>query len=467
VSWDELVAAALVGTDRRPVDPQPPPGLEAAFAGEDGLLAAAAAWTVARRAGAEAGPARAVEPAPVDERPLCPRDAGMRLGGLLEEGAGRLVEEWLELAEARGVRPPPEHVPALLEWASGVPERQPLVVGAAGPLGPWLSARAAHAPSGDEWQMAGGERWTFVPGAADPQRVWADGDRAARRVLLARLRATDPAAGRELLAGTLAEESADDRAAFLQALETGLSDDDEPLLEAALDDRRQTVRAAAAELLARLPRSRFAARMAERAAPLLTPDRRTLRVQLPDEPDSAARRDALPASRRRADVLAQILSRAPLGTWTERFGRSPEKILALDVADDYEPLVHGAFAIAAQQQRDPAWARALWRRQPAAGLLDVLPKAEREELALERDELEDIVASFPRPWGPELSRAVVARLGRLVKEKRTYAIAPDLAYGLDPTVLAPLEALREEGGARIDRLCHILATRAAMLGELS
>jgi hypothetical protein len=326
------------------------------------------------------------------------------------------------------------------------------VVAAAGPLGPWLATRADH--------------WSFVPGAADPQRVWADGDRAARRVLLARLRATDPAAGRELLARTFAEESGEDRAAFLELLATGLSDDDEPFVEAALDDRRQSVRAAAAELLACLPRSRFAARMAERAAPLLTLDRRALRVQLPGEPDAAARRDGIAPSRR-ADALAQVLSRAPLATWTERFDRSPEKILKLEVADDYEALVHGAFTIAAQQQRDAAWARALWRRRPAAGLLDVLPKAEREALASQRDELEDIVASLPRPWGPELSRAVVARLGRLVKEKQTYGIAPDLAYGLDLSVLAPLEALREEGGARIDRLCHILATRAAMLGELS
>jgi hypothetical protein len=404
-----------------------------------------------------------VEAAPRDERPLCPRDAGTRLAGLLEEAAGQLVEEWLELAEARGLRPPPEHVPALLEWAGGVPGRQLLAVAAAGPIGPWLAAKAAAAgrpPSDDGWPTPG-DRWGFVPGAGDPAAIWADGERAARRVLLARLRATDPAAGRELLASTFAEETAEDRAAFLELLATGLSDADEPFFEAALDDRRQSVRAAAAELLARLPRSRFAARMAERAAPLLALEKRRLRVTLPGEPDAAARRDGIAPSRR-ADVLAHILSRAPLATWGE-----PEKVLRLEVADDYEPLVHGAFTIAAEQQRDAEWARALWRRVPAAGLLEVLPKAEREELALERDELEDMVTSLPRPWGPELSRAVVARLGRLVKEGQTYGIAPDLAYGLDLSVLAPLEALREEGGARVDRLCYILATRAAMLGELS
>jgi hypothetical protein len=57
VSWDQLVAAALIGTDRRPVAaavPEgSPAGLEAALGergAEDRLLGAAAAW-----AGAIAG----------------------------------------------------------------------------------------------------------------------------------------------------------------------------------------------------------------------------------------------------------------------------------------------------------------------------------------------------------------------------------------------------------------------------
>lgn len=59
MSWEELVAAALIGTDRRPVPTSvpegSPEGLAEALAersAEDRLLGAAAAWTVARRAGA-------------------------------------------------------------------------------------------------------------------------------------------------------------------------------------------------------------------------------------------------------------------------------------------------------------------------------------------------------------------------------------------------------------------------------
>src|SRR6185503_15730381 len=106
---------------------------------EDRLLASAAAWTVARRAGARAGAPRQVEPAAPDSRPLCSAAAGGRLELLLE--VRELVDQWLALAEAAGVRPPPELVPALLDYGEGRPERQEGVRAAAGPLGRWLAAR--------------------------------------------------------------------------------------------------------------------------------------------------------------------------------------------------------------------------------------------------------------------------------------------------------------------------------------
>src|SRR5688572_25922218 len=105
--WDELVAAALIGTDRRPVGtavPEgSPPGLAAALEGrgaEDRLLGAAAAWTVARRAGAVAGAPVAVEPAERDPRPIAP---GATLRQRLEGHHPSLLGEWLALAAERGL----------------------------------------------------------------------------------------------------------------------------------------------------------------------------------------------------------------------------------------------------------------------------------------------------------------------------------------------------------------------------
>ncbi len=126
MSWDELVAAALIGTDRRPVEASvpdgAPPGLAdtlAAREAEDRLLGAAAAWTVARRAGALAGPrVETAAAAPIDERPPAP---GLRLQMMLEGTFPSLLPEWLELIAERGLRPPPELVPALLDHVAREP----------------------------------------------------------------------------------------------------------------------------------------------------------------------------------------------------------------------------------------------------------------------------------------------------------------------------------------------------------
>jgi len=303
VSWDELVAAALIGTDRRPVAagvPEgSPPGLQGALESrgvEDRLLGAAAAWTVARRAGAIAGAAVEVDPVEEDPRPIAPATA---LHQRLDGHYPQLLPEWLALAAERGLRPPPELVPALLDHAAVDPSLHAAVGAAAGPLGRWLAERRSH--------------WAFVHGAGeDVEEIWAEGGSDERRALFERLRGSDPAAGRALLERTFADETWEDRAAFVETLATGLSDADEPLLELALDDRRKPVRDAAAYLLAGLPRSRFGARMAERAAPLLRVEGGRLRgkrlvVELPGDPDGAAKRDGVPVGGRRSERLhAQI-----------------------------------------------------------------------------------------------------------------------------------------------------------------
>ena len=93
-------------------------------ASEDRLLGAAAAWTVARRAGARRGRRRAAVDAGgarsaavvLGARPARGCDAAAR-------GAPSLVGEWLALAAARGLRPPPELVPAAARPRRGAARR--------------------------------------------------------------------------------------------------------------------------------------------------------------------------------------------------------------------------------------------------------------------------------------------------------------------------------------------------------
>ena len=160
----------------------------AARGAEDRLLGAAAAWTVARRAGALAGAARSRSTRGRRGRRAA-RSAPGRAAAVRCSRATipSLLAEWLALVAERGLRPPPELVPdAARPRRAATPSLHAAVGAAAGPLGRWLAERAP--------------RWAFVRGAGDDvEAVWADGERAERRALLERLRRTDPAAARELL----------------------------------------------------------------------------------------------------------------------------------------------------------------------------------------------------------------------------------------------------------------------------
>jgi Family of unknown function (DUF5691) len=465
LTWESLVAAALLGTDRRAPEPVVPPGapaeLGAALArrsAEEALLGAAAAWAVARRAGALAGAAKPPAPAPEDPRPVCSPAAGRRLAALLAGEHRALLPEWLATAEAAGLRPVPELLPALLESAVVRTELRPAVAAAAGPRGAWLAERQP--------------RWAFPP--PDPER-WATTDsRGERRALLAELRRRDPARARELLVSTWDEESPEDRATFVAVLAEGLSPDDEPFLESVLDDRRKPVRHAAAELLWALPASRLAARMAVRARPLITRTRRRLRATLPDRFDEGMARDGIDldpprGTGERQFWLAQLIAATPLATWPETLGAPPDELARLPFADDLGPLAHDAWTQAAIRQRDAEWARALWAARPEPALLTVLPREEREALAA-RGSLDDALAC-PGPWGPELSRAVLERFRATVQERWPGVDVDEVGTRLHPDTLAEVEALREiaAGGwaaTLVARLADLAAFRAGMLREL-
>jgi hypothetical protein len=453
--WDELVAAALIGTDRKPVGAGvpdgSPAGLEAALETrgvEDRLLGAAAAWTVARRAGAVVAPAGAeVEPAEDDPRPIAP---GATLRERLEGLYPSLLGEWLALAAARGLRPPPELVPALLDHAAIDPALHAAVGEAAGPLGRWLAERRPH------WAFAGD----------DVDGIWADGASDERRALLERLRRTDPAAARALLDATFADETWEDRAAFVALLAHGLSDADEPLLERALDDRRKPVREAAAHLLAGLPRSRFAARMAQRAAPLLRVEGGRLRgrrlvAELPGDPDAAARRDGVPAGGRRSERLHVLLASTPLSTWDL-------EMAAIEVADDLGDVVRGAWADAAVAQRDAEWATALWSVHPDPALLSALSHEQAQGLAARAERPDVVAAAVPGPWGATLTIAVINALARYRTGSDWGQDASYAGERLNPAFADDAEErLRDLPGRDIRRLLDILSARAAMLRELS
>ncbi|MCX4988976.1 MULTISPECIES: DUF5691 domain-containing protein [unclassified Streptomyces] len=524
-SWEELVTVALLGTERRT-----PPGRHPGQQAPAALLDAAAVETVRRRAGVR--PARAAarpEPAAPDPRTALPPAAARRLATLLADrpgtgGGGRrgsapdlmeLLPQWLTLANARGFAAPPGTLPALLDAARGRTDLRPAALAFAGPRALWL------ARLNPEWRFAlrsspGGGAALPGPDEADRvQQLWQEGLFAERVALLASVRAKDASAARELLVTTWATERAEDRLMFLDSLRSGLCAEDEPFLERALADRSRNVRATAAELLSALPGSALAARMADRAGSCVAVDRTrsmpVIVVEAPHECDAGMERDGMvpkpPAGRgERSWWLGQLVEAAPLGTWRERFGgRSPEEIVALPVADDWQRELHAAWCRAAVRQRDPGWSRALLGAPsaPEAGGPGAVSLAERSKLlaTMDAEERAEWVAGFigthglseafqllgvcAVPWAGSLGRAVVDALD-IARDAGSFpwsfsgvmglaerCLDPGEAGRLDALTSVPDESEHAVPGAggywaeAFQRLVTTLRLRAAMAAELS
>ena len=524
-AWEELVTAALLGTERRT-----PPGVAPGPQAPAALLDAAAVETVRRRAGLRpARAARRPEPAPEDPRPALPAAAARRLAMLLADrsgtaGGGRrgtapdlmeLLPQWLAMANARGFAAPPQALPALLDAARGRTDLRPAALKFAGPRALWL------ARLNPDWRFAlraapGGDAALPRPEETDRvRRLWQEGLFAERVALLAAVRAQDPAAARELLAGTWPAERAEDRLMFLDSLRTGLGPDDEPFLEQALADRSRNVRATAAELLSALPGSALAGRMAVRAAACVavdhTGDGPRLVVEAPHECDASMERDGViakaPMGRgERSWWLGQLVEAASLATLPARLGgRTPREILALPVADDWRSELHAAWCRAAVRQRDAEWSRALLGTpsSPEAGGPGAVSLAERAKLlsTLSAEERAEWVAGFIAahglseafqllgvcavPWAPPLGRAVVDALN-IARDAGSYpwsfsgvmglaerCLDPSEASRLDALLAAPEEAEDASPGAggywaeAFQRLVTTLRLRASMAEELS
>ncbi|MET9501229.1 DUF5691 domain-containing protein [Streptomyces sp. NPDC006622] len=483
-SWEEIVAVALLGTDRRT-----PPGVAPGRAASSALLDAAAAETVRRRAGLRPGRAAPrPEPAPEDPRPALPAAAARRLARLLADrpgggGGGRrgtapdlmeLLPQWLAAANARGFAAPAQTLPALLDAARGRTDLRPAALEFAGPRALWL------ARLNPDWRFAlrstpGGG--ASLPGPEETGRIdslWQEGLFAERVALLAGIRSRDPDGARALLESTWSAERAEDRLMFLDSLRTRLGPRDEPFLERALADRSRNVRATAAELLSALPGSALAARMAVRAAACVAVDRTrdtpTIVVEAPHECDPAMERDGVaakapPGRGERSWWLGQLVESAPLASWPARLGgRTPKEILALPVADDWAGELHAAWCRAAVRQRDADWSRALLGvpSAPEAGGPGAVSLAERAKLlgTLPVGERADWVAGFIAahglseafqllgvcavPWAPPLGRAVLDALN-IARDAGSYPWSFSGVMGLAERCLDPAEASRLDG----------------------
>jgi hypothetical protein len=360
-TWQEISTSAFLGTLRKHFQLTSAAGslssvLQAASqdaADERLLLRAAAIAALYRRAGQlpPQGQLSLVPASPLDQQPRSSRLCGDLLEQILASGRVPLLVEWAKLAAQRGVRVREELLPVLLGQQKAILPLRSHLLPVLGERGCWLAAQ------NPDWKA-------FA--RAEDLSAWHDGQRKERLAFLNDLRARDPQAARELLAGGWPQETPADRAAFLPVLSVGISIEDEPFLESCLSDRRKEVRQAAAGLLARLPGSRLVQRMTARAQNMLRFRQGLLRssidVFIDDHPDENFTRDGLeetpPASLpfgAKGWWLAQVLASTPPQTWTSLWGKRPASLLEMVRKHEWEDALLYGWSEAALRFQDGEW----------------------------------------------------------------------------------------------------------------
>lgn len=307
-------------------------------------------------------PQRLTEPqktAPVERLPICNPAVEGLIWPLVRANRLTLLAEALALLHRAGQVASPALLPELLELRD--PRMRAAVTPVLGERGRWLS------------QFNPTWRWvaqTADGGPAelpeDAETLWSDGTTGERVKILTWLRMSSPEQARQWLVDVWKHEKADNRTGFLRSFEFGLSADDEPLLESALDDRAESVRATAADLLARLPESAFVRRMAERAESMLTLTQTGIEAKPPTQLPDDWRRDnvgrQVDAGRgARAEWLSDVLATVPCAVWSARFGRTPDELVAAVAESTWRDAVLEGWTRAAARYEDRDWAPVLWR----------------------------------------------------------------------------------------------------------
>ncbi|WP_233434546.1 DUF5691 domain-containing protein [Nocardia yamanashiensis] len=435
-----------------------------------------------------------------DGRSVLPRAAAGRLAKLLTTNSPFLAE-WFAAAGPYDYRVPDGLVSVVLERAKGLAAHREPLLRMAGARGRWLAG------------LHPGWRTLVRADFGDPA-VWSHGRPAERRQWLAQVRREDAGAAREALAASWDTESGAGKAELLAILGPGLSLADEDLLERALDDRRAEVRRLAADLLARLPDSAFAGRMAGRAQAWLNFGAGPLRPRLtttgPGVLDDSARRDGVGDSygytSYRADGapdlsgewLQRVVAGTPLRHW-ERVLGSAEQAMEVAVAEEIRGALFAGWADAALAQRNPEWARVLFASYAAtpAGAADSdklrelfalqpLPDQVRHLRRLDSSwlaEIESLLRAVPHPWPDAMAEHVLRLLLERAQLSADRPGGPSLVPGSYrtlfraasahfPVTAAPLvTAIARKCGdpyweQAFDQLAHDLIQRQTMLEEL-
>lgn len=443
--WAALQQSAMVGAERLPVPsrlaqaadrtlPASQQALQAVLAASAGtdagqaaarqLLRASGVAAVLERAGWSPGPGLALQPLAPAAAETRPALHGARLlqlmGEVLREGPQELLAPMFAALDEGGRRLPHGLLVQALELGRQSAALRHWLTPVLGERGRWLAAL------NPQWSYASGVQET-----ADPEQIWQEGSIDQRVALLHGERTADPAKARARLEASLKELSAKERAPMVMVLETGLSLDDEPLLEKLLGDRSKEVRENAARLLSRLPQSAHSQRITGWLQAMLSRDARgEWQIEPPEEGCKDWERDGIALQPPpyikgvRAWWLQQMVELAPLDFWTGTLAMAPEQLWEWSRRSDWKTALRQGWLAALRDQHDVRWIALLQTLERDAraesllpALLDRLGQEQREahwlaQLQQARGTLIDRINAIESGMPPvgEFSQALSERL---------------------------------------------------------
>ncbi len=433
--WQDLVKTAVVGTQRQQLknfsqENQLGEVLSRLDSNdkEGSLLSAAGAIYLYQKAGKLAAIDRkkTLETCDLDDLPYCSQVSEQHLGMMLSGEYEAFLPEWLKLlAESKKVVSA-KYLPEILKLGIRQHHWRKDILPVLGKRGFWLAAQ------NPEWNYAVGE---------DADQIWKNGSLEARIKLLKELRKSEPEKGLSQLQNIWSKERAQERSSLLEVLEIGLSVDDEPFLEDALEDRSKLVRDVAAKLLAQIPESKLVQRMIERVRPLLSLDSKGIEVVLPQKCTLEMTQDGIDESKyipslgEKASLLLQMLSYVPPSIWSDDWKKTPIELIRIIENSKWEKLLLEAWTTATVKSKDIAWAEALLKSSVSlykklnnidnsiVNFLRILPCSQVKNITL--DALQQslntppfnstspafpLLIHTPHTWNEEISRAVISRI---------------------------------------------------------
>jgi hypothetical protein len=500
----EILTSAILGTERHPLSL---PKVEGALSHvldkldttdkQHHLLSVNALVGIYTRAGKLPAHAQKIQDTPCqpDTNEYCSPTAALLLSSMLSGSNKEIIPEWLSLAIAHKKRIPDELLPEILQYIEKNPDLIEKTLQVIGNRGRWLVLRM---PGMEKFRSA--IRVESLP-EDEIENFWQTEKLYARNLLLQKIRKINPANGLALVSSTWKEDKADERNTFLSTLIHGISMDDEPFLENALDDRSREVRQTAIDLLSYLPQSRLVQRQITRIQPYIQwqPGSLLRKAQLefsfPEEITKEMERDGVIRVNRfirtfgeKGNILLHILRSIPPTYWNTRLQKNPQELLEIIQASDLKDLILESWNAATSLSQDSEWAKTL---QPffitKTNFLNYISKSELEPYLLQQFKINYKVALqllrfYGEPWTEELTKTALYHLQELAPKglaQSTSFMLPIYSLNYMARHMEPYSAIElftkyakkadpaSEWGRRIETSLQLLDFRKRMMEEFN